>query len=239
MPVFKGFPEGRSRQVAIPSLFFRELLPVINHLGELKVTLHIFWLLDQVEGPFRFVRWADLAEDQELANGLSSDPSAAPAKLKEALRQAMERGALLEASIDTLQGAEQIYFLNSPKGRAAQRAIESGQWRPLDTGAEGLADIEEPLNIFQLYEENIGPLAPLIADLLTEAEETYPPAWIEEAIGIAVQNNKRNWRYIVAILERWRREGKHGRKEKAEDRPDSEATRRRYVEGEFSDFIEH
>jgi len=238
MPGFKGFPEGRKRQVAIPALFFRELLPAINHLGELKVTLHVFWRLDQIEGSFRFVRWADLVQDPELTSWLDPDPSAAPDRLREALSRAVERGILLEANIDAPQETEQVYFLNSPKGRAALRAIASGRWRPLEGGTEGSPNFEEPINIIQLYEENIGPLTPLIADSLAEAEETYPPAWIEEAIGIAVQNNKRHWRYIVAILERWRREGKHGRKEKTEDRPDSEADRRRYVEGEFSDFIE-
>lgn len=239
MDGFNGFPEGKSRQVPIPSLFFSELLPLIDHLGELKLTLHVFWRLSQIEGPFRFLRWADLVKDEALADELGTQAGVKPDALREALGQAVRRGTLLEARVTSSQGAEQIYFLNSPKGRAALRAIESGRWRPLEAGADGALEIEEPVNIFQLYEENIGPLAPMIADALTEAEETYPPAWIEEAIGIAVGKNKRNWRYIVAILERWQREGKHGKKEKAKDRPDSEAARRRYVEGEFSDFIEH
>ena len=92
---------------------------------------------------------------------------------------------------------------------------------------------------FRIYEENIGPLTPIIADELTEAEGYYPLPWIEEAIGLAVKNNKRSWHYTMAILERWRREGKHGKKEKPEDRSDIEEARRRYVEGEFSDFVEH
>jgi len=33
-------------------------------------------------------------------------------------------------------------------------------------------------NIFKLYEENIGPLTPLIADALKDAEKTYPPEWV-------------------------------------------------------------
>lgn len=239
MGSFKGFPEGKSRQVPIPSLFFSELLPLIDHLDELKLTLHVFWRLSQIEGPFRFLRWADLENDEALIDGLGERTGAKSDALKEALGQAVQRGTLLEAGVASPQGVEQIYFLNSPKGRAARRAIESGSWRPLEAGADGALQINEPINIFRLYEENIGPLAPLIADALTEAEETYPSAWIEEAISIAVRNNKRSWRYIVTILERWQREGKHGRQEKAEDRSDSEAARRRYVEGEFSDFIEH
>ena len=94
-------------------------------------------------------------------------------------------------------------------------------------------------NIFRLYEENIGPLTPLIAETLGEAEDTYPAEWIEDAIRIAVQSNKRTWRYVAAILERWQREGRHDKKEPSKDRSDTEEPHRKYVEGQFSDFIEH
>ena len=75
----------------------------------------------------------------------------------------------------------------------------------------------------------------MIAETLRDAEETYPASWIEEAIRIAVENNVRNWRYVQAILEDWRTRGRDER----EDRGDSEKARRRYIEGEFADFIEH
>ena len=65
-------------------------------------------------------------------------------------------------------------------------------------------DVERP-NIFRLYEENIGPLTPLIAEMLRDAEKTYPADWIEEAFKIAVENNVRRWRYIEAILRPGRR----------------------------------
>ena len=75
----------------------------------------------------------------------------------------------------------------------------------------------------------------MIAETLQEAETTYPADWIEEALQIAVHNNARKWAYVEAILEDWRTQGKDER----EDRGDSEAARRRYIEGEFADFIEH
>jgi len=93
---------------------------------------------------------------------------------------------------------------------------------------------KERPNLFHLYEENIGPLTPLISDTLQEAEETYPLEWIEEAIRIAVQRNVRNWRYIDAILSSWQKEG---RVEK--DRRNPQENRRKYIEGDFSDIIEH
>jgi DnaD/phage-associated family protein len=96
-------------------------------------------------------------------------------------------------------------------------------------------ELTEKRNIYQLYEANIGPLTPMIAETLRDAEDAYPNAWIEEALEIAVAKNVRNWRYIAAILERWQNEGKDERK----DRQDPQEDRRRYIEGEYSDYIEH
>ncbi len=63
-------------------------------------------------------------------------------------------------------------------------------------------------NLFGVYESNIGPLTPMIADALQDAEKTYPFDWIKESISLAVENNKRNWRYCEAILKRWQASGK-------------------------------
>jgi DnaD/phage-associated family protein len=229
---FQGFPEGKSHLTPLPQAFFRQLLPQIDHLGELKLTVYIFWRLEQVEGAFRFLRRADLLRDEDFLHGLGCP-------LDEALGRAVRRGALLEARLEVDGQTEAYYFLNSPKGRAALRAIHSGQWRPPTTSQPPAAPPRETANIFRLYEENIGPLTPLIAETLGEAEDTYPPEWIEDALRIAVQRNKRTWRYVAAILERWQREGRHDKKDTPQDRSGVEESHRKYVEGEFSDFIEH
>lgn len=62
-------------------------------------------------------------------------------------------------------------------------------------------------NFGKIYEENIGQLTPLIADELRDIEKTYPSGWFTEAVKEACDNNKRNLRYIIAILERWVIEG--------------------------------
>jgi DnaD/phage-associated family protein len=89
--------------------------------------------------------------------------------------------------------------------------------------------LDQP-NIFQLYEQHIGPLTPMIADTLREAERIYPADWIEEAIRLAVENNVRRWRYVDAILRRGQEEGRDDRK----DGRDTEKDRRRYAEWENS-----
>lgn len=235
MTKFHGFPEGKIRFTPIPAPFFSDLLPVIDHLGELKVTLYALWRLDHMEGAFRYLRQADFAADSRFMQGLGGSPEQAQAALDEALELAVRRTSLLRASLQVGDEKQDFFFLNSPKGRAAVQAIQRGEWRPSDDVHLPVAlDLERP-NIYRLYEENIGPLTPLIADALRDAENSFSEAWIEEAIQIAVENNKRNWRYVSAILDRWQTEGR----DEPKDRRDSEKARRRYIEGEFSDYIEH
>ena len=64
--------------------------------------------------------------------------------------------------------------------------------------------------IFKLYEENIGPLTPMIADILRDCEKDYPYEWIRDAVEEAVTNNARSWRYIESILRHWKETGQHG-----------------------------
>jgi DnaD/phage-associated family protein len=68
--------------------------------------------------------------------------------------------------------------------------------------------IAERPSVYALYEQNIGLLTPLLAEQLQDAESRYPIEWIEDAFKESVVNNKRNWRYIERILERWAAEGK-------------------------------
>lgn len=225
---FAGFPAGRIRLTPIPNPFFSEILPAIDHLGELKVTLYSFWSVSRAEGDFPYLSREEMARDSLLMEALSGSIEA----LDDALERSVARGTLLKATLELGQGPQEYYFLNGPNGRAAVAAIEAGQWRPSgDPEAPLELRIERP-NIFNLYEKNIGPLTPMIAERLRDAEQTYPEEWIEDAIRIAVENNVRKWRYVEAILEDWMATGKNER----EYRGDTERARRRYRQGQFADF---
>lgn len=228
MTPFPGFPGGKVQQTPVPALFFSELLSEIDHLGELKVTLYAFWRLDRTEGIFRYLMRNDFVGDASFMRGMGSSPQEAEAVLGEALKRAVERGILLKTSVLLEDGDEILYFLNSPKGRAAIKAIARGEWRhSADERMPVELELDAP-NVFKLYEEHIGPITPMIADTLGDAEDTYPAKWIEDAIRIAVENNVRNWRYVAAILNRWQEVGRDERK----DRRDTEKARRRYAEWE-------
>jgi DnaD/phage-associated family protein len=219
MKTFSGFPSGRVHIVGVPKPVFTDLVPIIDDLAELKLTLHVLWRLSQQRGKLRCLRFEDLASDRVLLSGLGEHPAEA---VRSALARAVERGTLLRAEAPNGRPGEDLYFANTPKGRAAVEAIARGSWpEMIDTGGRP--------NIFTLYEQNIGMLTPLIAEELREAEQTYPAAWIEDAFREAVSLNKRSWKYIYAILERWRTEGK----DESADRRSDEADRRRYLEWKY------
>ncbi len=232
---FSGFPEGKLKSTPIPNLFFSELLPAIDHLGEFKVSMYAFWALAQRDEQFRYISRDQIAGDELFMKSMKGSGLSADEALDDALERAVTRGTLLLVTLEDAQAAQAFYFLNSAKGRAAVKAIEEGEWMPSgDPGAPLDLSIERP-NIFNLYEKNIGPLTPMIAETLRDAEQTYPASWIEDAMRIAVENNVRKWRYVEAILEDWQTQGRDERI----DRGDSEKARRRYVEGKYADFIEH
>jgi len=61
--------------------------------------------------------------------------------------------------------------------------------------------------IFEIFQAEIGLLTPMTADAIQDAEETFSQEWIVEAIHEAAMSNKRNWKYVLAILKRWKAEG--------------------------------
>jgi DNA replication protein len=234
MAPFSGFPDGRTSLTPIPEAFFNDLLPEIDHLGELKVSLYVFWRLNRMEGNFRCLLRSDLASDDRLMQGLGESQDEAEANLKDAISRAVERGTLLEVSLVLKEEPEPVYFLNSPKGRAAIEAINQGKWRPASGPQVPIELGPMRPNIFRLYEDHIGPLTPLLSEALNEAQELYPEEWIEDAFRIAVEYNKRSWRYIEAVLRRWQEGGRD-----EQNRGDSQKDRRRYIEGDYADFVEH
>jgi DNA replication protein len=240
MTGFVGFPSGKNPYVPVPEVFFTVLLPEIEDSAELKVTLHLFWMMAQKKGNSRCVSERELLADRVLLRGLKrrGDPRPAEERLRQGLEQAVARGTLLRIELRLVsEGSEQAeiiewYFFNTPRSRKVVDELQGGEMVPvrmLNVGqVEQESEIAVPAgvyngqkepsrnvhvqverpNIFVLYEQNIGLLSPLIADQLKDAAEQYPPEWIEAAFREAVQQNKRKWNYISAILRRWETEGR-------------------------------
>lgn len=231
---FDGFPPGKINTTRIPTLFFKELLPQIDDLNELKVTLYALWQITRLEGEVRYLKEGDFTGDPIFMKGLGVSTAAQESAVHAGLELAVTRGTLLKTTVPEGDGQLEIYFFNSPRGRAAVQSVADGSWRPSDgSGPSPTLSLEQP-NIFQLYEQNIGPLTPLIADTLRDAEKLYPESWIHQAVEIAVQNNVRKWNYIEAILRSWQ----DGGRDERQDRRHTKKDRRAYLEDEFADFIE-
>jgi DNA replication protein len=215
MKSFTGFSEGRSRPTPIPAEFFGQLLPQIDSLDELRVTLYVLWYLERQETSFMQFRASEIADDPDLKQGFLNSDRNPSDRLNDALGLAVARGTILKWD-DGQQ--EPVFFLNSPRGQAGLKACQAGKLDEIPANLPPQVGKEKP-NIFRLYEENIGPLTPLIAEDLRSAEAEYPAAWIDEAFHLAVQRNARSWRYISAVLKRWKEEGRNGTNQRG-DRQD-------------------
>jgi DNA replication protein len=264
-PGFVGFPDQKMKPVVIPDYFFVELVPQIDDLAELKLTLHCFWLLNEQEGELRYLRGADLRTDETLLRSLTLDNDLRTPQeaVEQALQRAVARNTLLKLEIesDTMEfkdqgsgpsassgtGAgegepkskiEDWYFINTVKGRQTLALIRQGKLKELQAAIpeEARLRVQRP-NIFRLYEQNVGLMTPLTAEQLRDMEKSYPPAWIEEAFEIAVSRNRRHLRYIHNILKRWETEGKDVERHEESGRTPESRGRGTFLPDDLSDII--
>jgi DNA replication protein len=196
--------------VSLPDSFFAHVIPKIQELAELKLVLYLAYIILRKRCPGRqrsecSVTHKELKDEIcRLSAGLDEET------LRHAVDLAAEHGILLRSTTNINGVVEDIYSL----------AIDSAQ--PIT------------INIFALYEQNIGIITPMIAEELKEAENLYPPQWIEEAFREAVRLNKRSWKYIARILERWASEGKDSGEYKRDIKKDDPD---KYIKGKYGHLV--
>jgi DNA replication protein len=192
--------------VSVPDSFFTQVVPEIRDLSELKAVLHVAYLTLRKPERTHPVTYEELkTESCRLSAELDEET------LRQALDSGAKHGILLHSTLNINGVLEDVYSLTI------------GGQKP------------SAINIFTLYEQNIGLITPMIAEELKEAKETYPPQWIEEAFKEAVALNKRSWRYIARILERWASEGKDSgeyQRDIKKDGPD------KYVKGKYGHLVQ-
>lgn len=214
--------------IKLPQEFFTDVLPMITQPAEIKVTLHVFYLLKASRRRPRMVEWSTLMADPTLMRSLRSIAPLRPYEdvLVDGMEAAVRRGSLLHVPIPDGPRVGNWYLAHTESNRAWSMRVSGGDivWHPTPGSPP-----ERP-SIFSLYEHNIGMLTPMLAAELREAEETYPETWFVEAIREAVRSNKRSWRYIRAVLERWARDGRDNGAVPVDDQ-------QRYIRGTLSDVI--
>lgn len=193
--------------IEIPDEFFQELLPNVSDLGELKVILHLYHIAAHKGTPG--VSLEDvLAPDVVHSVATAASPIPSTERVRGYLERAIANGSVLRLTIRGDEGAR-ILLLPSTAGNrvlVAQLGDDPQFADALRMSAEQELSLYRP-NVFSLFERHIGPLTPIVAEQLLDAERSYPRAWIEAAILEAELYNKRNWRYIEAILTQWEERG--------------------------------
>ena len=201
--------QRRTDFISLPDSFFTQAMPKIQDLAELKVVLYVAYLiLRKQERPHPDIIGVTYKELKAESCRLSAELD--EETLRQALNLAVEHGTLLHSTLNINGVLEDVYSLTD--------------------------DSRQPpaINIFALYEQNIGLIQALIAEELKEAEKLYPPQWIEEAFKEAVTLNKRSWRYIASILRRWASEGKDSGEYKRDIKKDDPD---KYIKGKYGHMV--
>lgn len=208
-----GFLLDNEPSVPVPVSFFSDILPQIGNLAELHVTLTVFRLVAEAGGYGAPVAERKLLREKVLRQALrpNGSPRQPTQRILEGVELALSRGTLLRFVAEHGKRHANWYYVNTPENRAAVSAMERGEQAP---PVEAWVDDEPPVirverpTVFRLYEQNIGPLTPLVADRIVQALDDYPSDWIEDGIEEAVAYNRRSWRYIERILENWSAQGR-------------------------------
>ena len=189
----------------VPDPLLGDVLRSMDSLAELKCILRALWHIHRKKGALRCVTLGELRADPVLQGALDPD------EIADAMNDGARQGIFARASVNTGRGRTALFVLNQEAHRAALRRVMAGEI------ALPQGDVDETVvtprsksrsNIFDLYEQEIGMITPLVADELMAAEKEYPQDWTKTAIREAALSGKRSWPYVRAILRRWEREGK-------------------------------
>ena len=234
MKQFEGFP-AKMEFTPIPNIFFSTLLPQISDIAELKATLHVLAALYRKRGYPRFITYGELSGNAALMSSLEKPAEPPDEVLREALKMAVERGTLIYIELDRDGVPEGVYFMNTESDRQVVSKIQNGELKlsGLKAAGRAYATPEKQPDIFTLYEQNIGMLTPMIAEELRDAEKLYPEGWIRDAIKEAVNQNKRKWSYISAILKHWSTEGKDDGARRRDFKTDPD----KYIKGKYGHVV--
>jgi len=121
----------------------------------------------------------ELLSDERFLSGLDADPLAAASAAEAGLARAVQRGTLLHVQVPGVEEAEDVYFVNTPRGRNAVRAVQAGRFVPGDRDYDCAG--ERATHIFARMSRQ-RPLSPKISDQLRAAARGVPAGFIEVSV---------------------------------------------------------
>jgi DNA replication protein len=207
----------------VPESYVSQVMRQVSDVTELKVSLLAFHLLTRSHDYPGYVTHADLV--LRAASLLGVDEPACVSGIE----AAVARGVFVKASLSIEDRQVTAYLANI---EADIEAID--QLRVKGASGGSVLAVSRTPNIFELYEQNIGIITPMMAEELKDAQKTYPAEWIEEAFREAVKGRKQNWKYISRILERWTSEGKGSGAHRPGTVPDDPD---KYVKGRYGRVV--
>lgn len=201
---------GHAVGLSIPDDLFDRLVDT-QDLSELKAVLQVLRLSGA--NTIRAVPSSELLVPR-VARSIAGphNPEAGELRAQRAVDRAVTNGSLLRISFGMGAQRRQYLLPATQQARSVVERLRTGEMgTSIDLGVPADTDISvyRP-NVFAFYEQHLGPLTPLVADQLRDAERSYPRIWIEDAIVAAAEANTRSWRYIEAILSRWEDTGAPG-----------------------------
>lgn len=211
-----AFPRG-VQFTPIPNPLLSGLLEEINDVFELKTILRAIWAIHRKPGPIPFIRIGDLSSDRTMSKVLNDVGDRLEIKIRQFLQSAVARGILLEVienekDLKSDDSDNAKYVLNiEPIRQAINKNGLTTNENILHEPIQGEDQPNLSTGAFRAYEENIGPLTPLIADRIRDALLEHSDTEIIDALRIATESNVRNWKYAAAILKRWSSEGRNER----------------------------
>jgi len=212
-PKDQHVPQNEAAMVCITRPYFDLLLTQAANYDELQTLLAFIRVLaDHPDGTLDLDE-ESLIRNQQLNAVLSTNAvsQSSTSRIMRALNQAVIRGALIRSSL--LQGNRQsiLYRLGSVESSVQNQSHPGPQVMDTfdaDRSGTTLKHNGQAASVYATYENNIGLLTPLVADQIRLALELYPASWIHEAISEAVAYNRRQWRYIQRILQKWSVDGR-------------------------------
>jgi DnaD/phage-associated family protein len=232
----------RDQPIPVPRSFFERHLGRIRDVAALKVLLTIYERAATLDETEQYVAEDELFSDRRLLDGLRWTATTRPpvGEVRRGIDMLVAHDAIVRICVEENDQSSFWLMPKEPENVTRLNTIISGgaafPFRTSPAVPEPRVAIERP-NVFRLYEQNIGMLTPLIADQLIEAIELYPERWIEDAIGEAVSLNRRNWRYIQRILQRWETEGRGDETDRRNQGASGFVQPEKYLHGKYSSLF--
>ena len=199
--------------IPVPAQLFTEILPRLHNESQLRATLYTWYAIMSKGSGQRYVYLSQLLTDPVLLSWFTH--LGGKNGIQRGLDQSCREGIFLQLQIGE---DDKILAPNDESGARlitdmkSESVAHHNQSR--DSSPETNYERTVVSNVVEKYENEIGMLTPVIADMIAIAEQMYPTTWILEALDIAAQSNARSWKYVTAILARWKNEGKNNDNEK-------------------------